>query len=511
MVKTYDIAVIGSGPGGYVAAIRAAQLGLKAVCVEKGALGGTCLNRGCIPTKALLEASHMVSAAKHAAGLGVEFAQPVINFPKMVERKDGVVAVLDRGIAQLFKKNKIAHVAGVAKLAGKDQIDVTTTTGEKSQVQAKKIIIATGSEPLNIPAFAFDGELVLSSTDVLNLKNLPKSLLILGGGYIGCEFACFFAELGVRVIVVEMLERVLPLGDPDVSGEIATALEALKVELHTGTMLEKLEKAKGKVIGTLRIADCGLQNTSPRRHGEHGEKECCSPPCPPCLCDESSIRNAKSEIQRTVEAEKAVICVGRKLNSDGIGLEAAGVKLGQKKEILVNEHCQTNVPNIYAIGDVTGRMLLAHLASRMGNVAAEHAAGRNSKIDYSVVPACVFTHPETASVGLTQAEATARGIEAKVFRFPVQVLGRALAADELGGFVKLVGDAKTGQLLGAHIVCSRAGDLITEAALAIQMEATVQEIAHTIHTHPTLGEGMMEAAEGWLGKGIYAPASSPQA
>ena len=460
MSETYDVAVIGSGPGGYVAAIRATQLGANVVCIEKGPLGGTCLNRGCIPTKTLLEASHFVSAAKHAAQFGVGFAEPEIDYPKMLARKNSVVGVLSRGIGQLFKKNKITHLTGVARLTANDEIEVSVAAGEKTVVKAKKIIIATGSEPLNIPAFAFDGDLILSSTDVLNQKTLPESLLIVGGGYIGCEFACFYAELGIQVTVVEMLDRLLPLSDPDVSKEITTSLKKLGAKVHAGTKIEKLEKGKGKVLG--------------------------------------SLSNGK-----TVEAAKAIISIGRKLNSGDIGLEAAGVKVGEKKEILVNEHCQTNVANIYAIGDVTGRMLLAHLASKMGIVAAEHATGQGSKMDYSVVPACVFAHPEIATVGLTESEAAERGIEARSFKFPIQVLGKAQALGETGGFVKLVGDAKTGQLLGAQIVCSRAGDLIGEVAVGMQIEATVEEIAHTIHVHPTLCEGIMEAAEGWLGKGIH--------
>ncbi len=460
MSEVWDVVVIGSGPGGYVAAIRVAQLGAKVACIDKGPLGGTCLNRGCIPTKALLEASHMVAVAREAAPFGVEFAAPKIDFPKMIERKDKVVSALNKGIAALFKKNKIEHVSGTAKLRGANEIEITASDGQATVLKAKTIIIATGSEPLNIPAFAFDGDAVLSSTDILNLAELPETLLVLGGGYIGCEFACFFAELGTQVTVVEMLDRLLPLGDPDVSKAITTALRKLKVKVHTGTKLEKLERTGRGVVGALSSG-------------------------------------------KTVEASKALICVGRKLNSESLGLETAGVRLGERHEIPVNEHCQTNIPNIYAIGDVTGKSLLAHLASRMGIVAAEHAAGRNTRIDYHVVPACVFTHPEAASVGLTEAEAAKHGAKVRSFTFPVQVLGKAQAVGEIGGFVKLVGDAETGQLLGAHIVCSRAGDLIAEAALGMQLEATVEEIARTIHTHPTLAEGLMEAAEGWLGHGIH--------
>ncbi len=460
MSKMYDVAVIGSGPGGYVAAIRAAQLGARVACLEKGSLGGTCLNRGCIPTKALLEASHFVAAAKRAKGFGIEFAEPKVNFPRIIERKNSVVSRLSKGVGSLFEKNGIEHLAGIGKLLGDSEIEVTTLAGETSAIRAKKIIIATGSEPTEIPAFPFDGSVVLSSTHVLNLKAQPKDILIVGGGYIGCEFACFFAEIGTTVHVVEMLDRMLPLCDPDVSRLVTKALKRLKVKIHAGTKVEKLETGGGRAQAVLSDG-------------------------------------------KTIQADKTLVSVGRKLNSAGLGLETAGVKLGQHDEILINDHCQTNVPNIYAIGDVTGKVLLAHLATRMGIVAAEHSMGENSKIDYRAVPASIFTHPEAAYVGLTEAEAEEQGIEAKCFKFPIQILGKAQALGETDGLVKLLGDAKTGQLLGAQIVCSRAGDLIAEAALGIRMEATGEEVAHTIHVHPTLSEGMMEAAEGWLGQGIH--------
>ena len=293
MSEVYDVAVIGSGPGGYVAAIRAAQLGANVACIEKGPLGGTCLNRGCIPTKALLEASHVVAAAKHAEPFGLTFAEPEVDYAKMVERKDAVVGRLNKGIASLFKKNKITHVAGTGKLVAADEIEVTSAEGETTTVKAKKIIIATGSEPLNIPVFAFDGELILSSTGILDQTELPESLLVLGGGYIGCEFACFYAEMGVAVTIVEMMDRCLPLGDADVSKEITKALKKLKVKIHTGTKLEKLEKADGKVVGTLSDG-------------------------------------------KTVEAAKALISVGRKFNTDGLGLEDVGVEIGENKGIVIN-------------------------------------------------------------------------------------------------------------------------------------------------------------------------------
>jgi dihydrolipoamide dehydrogenase len=459
MSDTYDVVVIGSGPGGYVAAIRAAQLGAKVACIDKGPLGGTCLNRGCIPTKALLEASHLAVIGKHAAGFGVNYDSPEIDFAKMMEHKSSVVDRLCRGVGKLFESNGIEHLVGTARLTGADSVEIQPAAGDPTVVEAKKIIIATGSEPTEIPAFPFDGEAVLSSTHALNLETRPESVLIVGGGYIGCEFACFFAEIGTTVYVVEMLDRLLPLVDGELSQLVTRSLKRLKVKVSTGTKVERLEAEDGKVTAELSGGD-------------------------------------------VVEADKALVAVGRKLNSDGIGLDAAGVEVGDENEILINDHCQTNVPNIYAIGDVTGKILLAHCATAMGTVAAEHATGHEATMDYRSVPATIFAHPEASYVGLSQEEAEQKGINARAFSFPLQVLGKGQVTGE-AGMAKLVGDADTGELLGAQIVASRGGDMIAELALAIQLEATIEELGRTVHVHPTLSEGVKEAAEGWLGHGIH--------
>ncbi|MFO7899094.1 MAG: dihydrolipoyl dehydrogenase [Planctomycetota bacterium] len=460
MSDRYDVAVIGSGPGGYVAAIRAAQLGANAACIDRGPLGGTCLNRGCIPTKALLEASHLVALARDARRFGIRFDDPEIDFAKLMKRKDSVVRRLSKGVGQLFAQNGVEHVEGTASFVDDHTLQVASPDGSATKLEAAKIIIATGSEPTEIPAFAFDGEKVLSSTHVLNLDARPETILIVGGGYIGCEFACFFAELGTEVHVVEMLDRLLPLGPTDLADLVTRSLKKLKVNVHTGTRVEGLDTSGEGVA--VELSDGG-----------------------------------------TLHAEKALVAVGRKLNSDNVGLENTGVEIGDDHAVVIDEHCRTSVPHIYAIGDVTGKILLAHLASRQGIVAAEHATGEDATIDYHAVPATIFAHPEASYVGLSEAEAKEQGLDARAFTFPIQVLGKAQAMGESNGMVKLVGDNRTGEILGAQVVCTRASNLIGEITAAMQMEGTVEELARTIHVHPTLSEGILEAAEGWLGRGIH--------
>jgi len=455
----YDVMIIGSGPGGYVCAIRAAQLGTNVAIVESREMGGTCLNRGCIPTKALLETASIFSRAKNAENFGVKVSGVSIDMSKAMANKDAIVAKLRGGVEFLMKKNKIDVIKGTARLAGRKKVAVTDASGAVKEYSTEKIVIATGSEPARPKMFPFDEKYVLTSDEMLKLKSIPKKLLVVGGGYIGSEFASMFREYGSDVTVVEMLDRILPLSDADVSAELTKAFKKAKIKVLTGTKIESLQVKNRKVSAKL----------------SNGEK---------------------------MTFDKALISVGRGANAQDIGLEAAGVQM-DGPFIGINEHCQTNIPNIYAIGDVTGKLMLAHCASKQAIIAAEHAHDHNVSMSYRVVPAVVFTHPEAANVGLTEAEAKEKGVKVKVSKFSFQALGKALVMGETTGFAKIVADEQTGEVLGVHLIGPHVSDLIAEAALAMQMEATVSEIAHTIHAHPTLAESLMESAESWLGMGIH--------
>jgi len=454
----YDVVVLGGGPGGYVAAIRAAQLGGKTALVEERELGGTCLNRGCIPTKALVESTRALSIARRAAEFGVSCGAPVPDFGRMLQRKDEICDRLRKGIQALLKKNKVDLITGRGRLADRHTIEVGNGSSAR-KVTAHNLIIATGSEPLRLPQFPFDGKTVLDSDDALQLKEVPKSILIVGGGYIGAEWAGIFRELGATVTLVEMMGQLLPRSDADLAKEIFRIFRKSNIEIHLETQVRSVQ------VGAAGAA-CALSNG------------------------------------KSLTAERVLVSVGRSLNSKEIGLEAAGVKT-EKDAITIDEHCRTNVPNIYAIGDVTAKLMLAHVASRQGIVAAECAMGRDRKMSYRVVPSCVFTHVEIGSVGMTSEECAAAKREVKESRFPFMALGKAQAAGETQGWAKIIADAGTGEVLGVHIIGPHASDLVAEAALAMTMEATVEEIAHTIHAHPTLPEAIMESAEAWLGRGIH--------
>ncbi|VAX29311.1 Dihydrolipoamide dehydrogenase [hydrothermal vent metagenome] len=455
--------VIGAGPGGYVAALKAAQLGAEVIVVEDTEVGGTCLNRGCIPTKALVASAEAIHKAKNLKDFGVDVSGEIVpNLSRIMERKNKVVSTQVKGIRSLFKSWGVTLIEGKGMLLTPGKVEIERKDGSVEIVEADRIIIATGSKPARIPIFPFDGEHILSSDDALNIKSIPKSLIIVGAGVIGCEFACIFRELGTEVTMVEMLPGAISTEDPEISRLLEKELKKKKIKLMTEVKVERVE-------------------------GQH---------------DGIHVGLADG---RELVAEKLLVSIGRSLNTEGIGLEAIGIKKGSRGEIEVNEHMETNIEGIYAIGDVAGGILLAHVASKEGTVAAYNACGIEKKIDYSVVPAAIFTSPEIASVGLREDQASEKGIDYITGHFQFRSLGKAHAMGEISGFVKVIADKKTDRLLGVHIIGPHASDLIHEAAVAIKAGLKVRDIADTIHAHPTLSEGLMEAAEDVHGEAIHVP------
>lgn len=463
------IAILGAGPGGYVAAIRAAQLGARVTVIEQQALGGVCLNWGCIPSKALLSVIELGDKLKKAEDLGILLpGPPRYDLARMVARKNKVVATLVKGIATLFKAWNIDVVEGRGRLVDARTIAVTSSGGSQQQVQADAIVIATGSSWPQLAQFPIDGKTIITSKQALDLETAPPRMIILGAGVEGCECASLFSGLGTQVTMVELQPAVLPLEDEEVSVLMARELKKRGVEVHTGTTIEQVAVQDSVVKATLK--------------------------------DGSAL-----------EAEMLLVSIGRGFQSRDIGAENAGIALGRRGEILVDERMQTNVPGVYAIGDVTGKAMLAHVASAQGKVAVENILGHPVTIRYDVIPAGIFTLPEVGRVGLTerqareQAQAAGRDPEraVKVGRFRYAALGKAQATGDITGLFKVIADADSGTLLGAHIVGAHAADLIHEAALAMETGATMPQLAHMIHAHPTLAEGLQEAIEDLEGKAIH--------
>jgi dihydrolipoamide dehydrogenase len=458
------IAILGAGPGGYVAAIRAAQLGARVTVIESQALGGVCLNWGCIPSKALLAVVELGEKVKTAGPMGLQVSGPVTyNLRQMIERKNQVVAGLVKGIATLFKTWEIEQVHGVGIIQDRRTVQVKVTDSTTKSVSADALVIATGSSWPNLPQFPIDGSQILTSQQLLDLQQIPPRLLIIGGGVEGCEFASLCSALGTEVTMVELMDRILPLEDEEVSSTMARELKKRNVNVVTGTTVERLE-----------------------RHGETVA---------------AYLKNGT-----TLEVQKLLISVGRGFNSRGIGLEQVGVQTGQRGEILINEQMETSTPGIYAIGDVTGKSMLAHVASAQGKVAVENIMGQRTTIRYDVIPAGIFTLPEIGRVGLTESQAREWAAEAnasvKIGRFRYTALGKAQATGDTTGWCKVIA-ASSGKILGVHIIGAHAADLIHEAALAMQVGATVAQVAEMIHAHPTLAEGFMEAAEDTDARAIH--------
>ncbi len=464
MADKVDLAVIGSGPGGYVAAIRASQLGLKTVVVEKAELGGICLNWGCIPTKALLHSATLYNQIKHAGDFGVRVQEATVDLSKMVKHSRATAQRLSKGIEFLFRKNNVTVIHGRAVLAGKGWITVTTTEGKEERIEAKNILIATGARPRTIPGVEFDGQQIITSREAMVQEQLPASMIIIGAGAIGIEFAYFYASLGVQITLVEMLPQILPIEDAEVAEVVAKAFKKLGVTILTGTRVEQISKTK-----------TGVQ---------------------------VKVSNQKGE--QTLQAIQTLVAIGVVGNVENLGLEALGVRT-EKGFIPVDRRTfQTNAASVYAIGDVIGAPWLAHVASAEGIAAVEHMAGKTPvAIDYDHIPGCTYCQPQVASFGLTEQKAKEKGLEVKIGRFPFRANGKSLAMGESEGFVKLIFDARYGELLGGHIVGAEATELLAELGVAKTLETTAEEIIQTIHAHPTISESIKEAAEDAFGKAIH--------
>jgi dihydrolipoamide dehydrogenase len=456
-MSQFDVTIIGSGPGGYVSAIRCAQLGFKTAIIEKySTLGGTCLNVGCIPSKALLASSHHYEELQHFADHGIEVSVDVkVNLEKMIARKQAVVDQTSGGVKFLMDKNNITVFNGVGSFESATSVKVTKEDGSSEIIESKNIIIATGSKPSSLPFIKLDKERIITSTEALKLKEVPKHLVIIGGGVIGIELGQVYLRLGAQVSVVEFMDRIIPGMDAALSKELTKVLKKQGMKFYTSHKVQSVERA-GYVV-TVKA------------------------------------ENAKGEII-TLEGDYSLVSVGRRPYTDGLNAEKAGVKVTDRGQIEVNDHLQTSASNIYAIGDVVRGAMLAHKAEEEGVMVAEILAGQKPHIDYNLIPGVVYTWPEVAAVGKTEEQLKAEGVAYKAGSFPFKALGRARAGGDTDGFVKILADAKTDEVLGVHMIGARCADLIAEAVTAMEFRASAEDISRMSHAHPTFAEAIKEAA-----------------
>ncbi|MGB0550210.1 MAG: dihydrolipoyl dehydrogenase [Limisphaerales bacterium] len=460
----FDLVVIGAGPGGYTAAIKAAQLGMKTAIVEKGKnLGGTCLNVGCIPSKALLSSSELFHEAQHGfKSHGIKAEGVTMDVAAMMKRKDGVVSKMARGIDYLMNKNGIEHVSGSGRIVNAGEVEVTGGEATRT-LKTKRILIATGSSVSGLPFLEFDGETVLSSDHAIALGQAPESMIVIGGGAIGLELGSVWARLGTKVTVVEFLTRIAAIFDEDITQALQKLLQKQGLKFHLGTGVESAEKTKTGIKLTAAKADKSLE----------------------------------------LEAEKVLVAVGRKPNTDDLGATEAGVELDERGRIRTDAEWQTNVPGIYAIGDVIAGPMLAHKAEQEAVAAVERMAGKAGRVNYDTIPWVIYTAPEVAAVGLTEAEAKEKGHEVSVGAFPFQANGRAVAGAHADGLAKVIADKATDRVLGAQILSANASELIAEAVLLMEFDGSAEDLARTIHAHPTMSEGLREAAHMAMGEPLH--------
>src|SRR3954463_3481243 len=464
METTYDVLVLGGGPGGYPCAIRAGQLGLSVACIEEEEVGGVCVNWGCIPSKALIANAHFVEKSKHIADAGIAVANVNVDVDKMQDWKGGIVKKMTGGVRSLLKTNKATLIEGRGRVVDKRTLEVKLKDGSTQRLTAKKaIVVATGSATIQVPGFEFDGERVIGAREAVSLRKIPKRLLVIGGGVIGLELGMVYQTFGAQLTVVELTDSLLPGVDPECVKVVEKKITARGGTILKGAKAERCEKTANGVVVSVSSA----------------------------------------EGQKQIECDTVLVAVGMKPRGKGIGLEEVGVTVDARGFVPTNERCETNVPGIYAIGDVSGVPMLAHKATKEGEVCAEVIAGHKAGKDWTSIPGIIFTDPEIATAGMSEADAVKQGHKVKLGKFPFSALGRAMSIRETDGFVKVIMDAETKRVLGVTIVGPAASDLISEAMLAVEMTASAEDLALTVHPHPTLGEALMEAGAAALGQAIH--------